>query len=163
LKKLDPKNIDLLGYTNRIDEIASEIQERKSKAASLFAAARALDTGVFSEEAIALLAEAKELDPTNTKIAALHSKMNNYSRTISVPGEYPSITKALEIARPGDIIKIAAGTYKEAIEIHKAVRIQGAPDGKTILQLPALESSLITIHPEAKGTVINAITFCYSH
>jgi len=158
LRKLDPQNANLLGFAKRIDNASNEIRERKAKAVSLLESARKLDTGEFSAEAMALLLEARQLDPANAEISALHSKMSNYTRAINVPVDYPTISKALEAARPRDLIRIAAGTYKESLKIDKPVRIEGTADGKTILQLPVAEASLITIYEEGKGSLISGLT-----
>ncbi|BDS05292.1 hypothetical protein NT6N_03320 [Oceaniferula spumae] len=157
LREIDPKNANLLGLAKRIDEANAEIRAQKTKAAALLAAAQKLDTGEFSARAMALLAEARKLDPTNTEIAELHSKMSAYTRAITVPGDYPTISEALEAARPRDLIRISAGTYKESLIIDQPVRLQGTGDGKTIIELPSTEASLITINPEAKGTFISGI------
>lgn len=158
LRKIDPRNPNLLGYAKSIDQAAAVIRERKAQAVTLLENARKLDNGEFSSEAMALLAEALKLDPENTAIAELHSKMSHYTRAINVPVDYPTINQAIEAARPRDLIRIAPGIYRESLNIKKTLRLQGSPDGKTILEIPAAEASLITINLEAKSTLISGFT-----
>lgn len=158
LRKLDPQNSNLLGYAKRIDQANAAIREQKEKAVALLETARKLDNGEFSARAMALLAEARKLDPSNTEISDLHSKMSAYTRAINVPTDYPTISKALEAARPRDLIRIAPGVYKEALEITHTIRLEGSADGKTIIELPVTADSLITIEAEAKGTLISGLT-----
>lgn len=158
LKAIDPQNADLPRYTTQIANAAIAIRKQKAKAATLLESARKLDNGEFSPEAMALLTEARKLDPGNNEIAELHSKMSHYTRAINVPADHPTIQKALAAARPRDLIRIAPGTYKEALEIHKPIRLEGSADGNTILEISATEASLITINPEAQGTLINGFT-----
>lgn len=44
-------------------------------------------------------------------------------RTIQVPGDYPTIQRAIDAADPGDIIQVRAGTYSENITLNKAVTL----------------------------------------
>ncbi|MBT8043364.1 MAG: right-handed parallel beta-helix repeat-containing protein, partial [Verrucomicrobiae bacterium] len=112
-------------------------------------------TGEYSPEAMSLLEEARRLHPESEQIVALHQKMGNYTRAIKVPVDYPTITKAIEEARPRDVIRVAPGTYNESLIIDKPIRLEGSADGKTIIQLPAKEAAMITITAEAAGTRVS--------
>ncbi|MBV8980072.1 MAG: right-handed parallel beta-helix repeat-containing protein [Acidimicrobiia bacterium] len=48
-----------------------------------------------------------------------------------------SIQAAVNAANPGDTIRVAAGTFRESVEVTKAVSIIGAGQGSTILVPPA--------------------------
>jgi hypothetical protein len=65
--------------------------------------------------------------------------------TINVPADVPTIQQAIDAARAGDIINVAAGTYTGALTINnKAVTIQGA--GKTVTTLSgASGADILTI------------------
>ncbi|NDP21144.1 MAG: T9SS type A sorting domain-containing protein [Paludibacter sp.] len=52
----------------------------------------------------------------------------------SVPSQYATIQAAITAATAGDIIDIAAGTYTEKVTCNKALTIQGAGMGTTIVQ-----------------------------
>jgi PPM family protein phosphatase len=49
--------------------------------------------------------------------------------------EYPSISKALQDARPGDRIEVAGGEYQESIQLKTGVDISARTPGKVILHL----------------------------
>ena len=54
--------------------------------------------------------------------------------TISVPDDQPTIQKAVDAAKPGDLIMVAAGTYKEAVDVETdRLTIRGADRNTTIL------------------------------
>ncbi|MBK1855769.1 right-handed parallel beta-helix repeat-containing protein [Verrucomicrobiaceae bacterium 5K15] len=161
LRKIDPKNQQLPDFVRKVDRVSATIRANQAKALSLMEKAKKLDTGEFNAEAMAYLVEARKLDPSNSEISNLHSKMSAYTRAIKVPGDYATIAAALEGARPRDLIRISPGTYKESLEIHQPVRLEGSADGKTILQMPADQASLITIHPTAKGSLISGLTLVH--
>ena len=59
-----------------------------------------------------------------------------YGATINVsPGQ--SIQAAVNAANPGDTIRVAAGTFRESVEVTKMVNIIGAGQGSTFLVPPA--------------------------
>src|SRR5215470_15349729 len=55
---------------------------------------------------------------------------------IEVPKDLPSIQAAIDVARPGDTIKIRPGVYDEQISISKSLKLKGAGRGTTIIQAP---------------------------
>ncbi len=162
LRKLDPQNPDTAALSNRIEVRAEELKKRHAKAESLCLQAAKLDTGEYSPEAMALLEEARRLHPESAEILALHQKMGNYTRAINVPADYPTITGALEAARPRDIIRVAPGIYREAVVIDKPVRLEGSADGKTVIELPAKEAGLVTITSAAKGARVSGFVLKHS-
>lgn len=158
LKKSASTHARIPELSRRINEALAVIQARQLKALELFKRAQALDKGQFSVEAITLLDDARQLDADNPDILALHQKISNYTRTIQVPADYPTISEALAEARARDRIQIAAGIYRESLVIEKEIRLEGSADGKTILELPASEAPLITITATAKGTHVSHLT-----
>ena len=57
------------------------------------------------------------------------------TRTLDVPGMYPTIQKAVDAAGSGDIIRVAPGVYAENILIKsKSFGLRGAGKGQTVLQ-----------------------------
>jgi tetratricopeptide (TPR) repeat protein len=167
LKREDPAHARISELTERLNTAMRALQARQRKALALWKQAKALDHGQFSAEALRLLDEARQLDPVNPDIAALHEKMSNYTRTLQVPGDFPTIAQAVAAARPRDRVRVAAGVYQESITIDRSIRLEGAPGGKTILELPATQAPLVTITAEASGVhvsgfVLRHVGFDYS-
>lgn len=158
LKKTAPNHPEINVFDSRINRALAEIQARQKKAGQLLQQARELDNGQFSESAIKLLDQAQQLDPANPDITALHQKMSAYTRSINVPADATTISEALALARPRDRIVVAAGIYREALVINQTVRLEGSPDGKTILRLPAAEAPLVTVLASAAGSVLSHLT-----
>ncbi|MGD0160654.1 MAG: hypothetical protein ABSB89_10220 [Candidatus Bathyarchaeia archaeon] len=53
--------------------------------------------------------------------------------TLTVPGEYPTITQAIAAASPGDTIMVSPGTYNEEVDINKAVQVLGSGAASTFI------------------------------
>jgi len=77
--------------------------------------------------------------------------------TILVPGTYPTIQLAIDNADPagGDTIQVSAGTYTEQLVVNKCVTINGAGQGLTFIQSPAVlaNSSVPVIGANRKSIV----------
>ena len=158
LRKIDNSNEILSDYQRQLAELKEQIAEDKRQAGKLYLQARALDNGKFSKEALVLLNEAKRLDPDSILVQKLYEKMSSYISELQVPSDYPTISAAIEVARPGDIIKISEGLYKESLQIDKPLIIEGSAGGKTIVECNANEASILTINTNAKNTKVSGLT-----
>lgn len=58
------------------------------------------------------------------------------SSTLIVPSQYQTIQLAVDVAKPGDSIKILPGTYIEQLRINKNLQIIGSGEGNTIVKAP---------------------------
>ena len=159
LRSSDPENARISEFKKLITDKENQIKRREEQALKHFAAAKKLDTGVYSAEAINLLDEARRLYPKHAEIRALHQKMSAYTQVLNVPEDFPTIAQALAAARPNDLIRIAKGIYQEAIVINKPLRIEGTEEDGTIIELSAKENSLLTIQAQAPGTHVTNLVF----
>ncbi|MBK7408002.1 MAG: hypothetical protein IPJ40_07930 [Saprospirales bacterium] len=57
---------------------------------------------------------------------------------INVPGDQPTIQAAINVANPGDVIMVAAGTYNEKVTINKTLTLQGVDKTTCIMDGTAL-------------------------
>ncbi|MBT8036839.1 MAG: right-handed parallel beta-helix repeat-containing protein [Verrucomicrobiae bacterium] len=158
LQVSDPQNPNLQAFAERISVEKAKLKRRLDKALTLYQQALKLDIGKYSPEAMSLVHEAMRLHPDSPEIKALHQKMTRYTRSIHVPGDFPTITRALEVARPRDVIRIAPGTYKESIVIDKPIHLEATAEGDVILEWPSKDASIITITPDAMGSQIHGLT-----
>ncbi|HJX68767.1 MAG TPA: hypothetical protein VJ406_00900, partial [Dehalococcoidia bacterium] len=74
--------------------------------------------------------------------------------TIRVPGDYPTIQAAINAASDGDTIMVAAGLYKENVNINKSLTLKGFQAGVDARNRSGPE----TIIEPAEGTGIRVIT-----
>ena len=116
------------------------------------------DAGVYSTEALEKVREALRLD-RQPEYQALSDKLSGYQRVIKVPGEFATIGEALAVARDKDTIRVAEGTYREAIVIEHAVNLEGAGQDKTIVEFPAAEGSVVTVASGVAGARVAGMTF----
>lgn len=130
-----------------------------AKAKELLNMAIALDQGVFDQQALDFLREARALAPDNPEIAAQWEKQSSYTRTLHVPGDFATPAEALAGAQDRDRIVLAAGDWKGPLIINAAVELQGAGAATTRIQCLPGEGAPLTIGPDAKGARISGFTF----
>lgn len=139
----------------------AEFEQRRERATELVAQAKALDDGLYSEEAMRLLAEATRLDPSKAN-QEVYRKMSAYGKVIKVPGDHETISAALAAAAENDRIMVAKGTYYESLRIPSQVTVTGASDGKTMIECPAKTGAVVTVPGEATGVRLVSLTLRHS-
>lgn len=72
---------------------------------------------------------------------------------LEVPAEYPTIQAAVDDAKPGDTVKVAPGTYHEAVEMHDRVCLMGSGAHQTVLDAEGLGYTLIDLS-KAPGSMV---------
>lgn len=73
--------------------------------------------------------------------------------TISVPGDYPAIQAAVDAAKAGDTVKIAAGLYLENVVVAKNIYLAGDGSDKVILRNSVANGVLMTFDNVESGGV----------
>lgn len=162
LRQLDLAEPELNSLSKQLSAFKSKLAKQRKKANEFYKQAQALDHGIYSAEAVELLQKATELHPQSGKITKLFNKMSAYTSIIHVPSDFPTIGEALASARPRDLIKIDSGTYKEALNITKPVRIKGVSNGNTRIECPSSEAPIISINAEAKGSSLSGLVLSHT-
>lgn len=150
------------GGTAQLAEIrAGRDKEARDRirAQELFAAAKVRDLGRFDQDALEWLREATALAPADPEIAALYQKMASYTRTLQVPGDFPTLGEAVAAARDRDRIVVAEGTWAGPVVIDKPLVLEGAGRDRTIIEVDAAASTAATFGPASSGTRATGITF----
>lgn len=129
------------------------------KADELLKKAIARDQGVFDQQMLDWLREARSLAPDNAEIAARLEKLSSYTRTLRVPGDYATPAEALANARDRDRIVLGTATWKGPLVVNVSVELEGAGFANTKVECAPESGSAITIGPDAKGARISGITF----
>ncbi len=83
------------------------------------------------------------------------------ARVMHVPNEYETIPQALSVSQSGDTIKLAAGTYAEAIELMPGVTLSGNDPKTTVITgSPYALKSIITLFDKSvlEGVTIKGAT-----
>lgn len=78
-----------------------------------------------------------------------------------MPGDFPTIGRALSAANPGNVVMIGAGTYREQIVLAKAVSLIGAGRDQVIVEASPSTSALQVIARDP-SVVVRGITFRHS-
>lgn len=74
----------------------------------------------------------------------------------NVPAQYATITLGIAAANPGDKVKVAPGTYHEQVVVDKAITVEGAGIGKSIIDGDAL---LLTLAGQVRITASGNVKF----
>ena len=160
LAALDPENERLEEFREGVKEANLVLQGLRQQANGLYAKAQALDTGEYSSEALDLLREAQRIAPSE-EINALYEKMSSYVQIVTVPGDVETIAEALKVARPGDKVMVAAGTYKESLAVPAGVNLEGVKD-KTVIEFPAGEGSVVVISDDGAPSRLTNLSLRHS-
>jgi parallel beta-helix repeat protein len=68
-----------------------------------------------------------------------------------VPGKYKTIQETIDHSKPGDIVLVKSGTYRERIRLGRGITVRSAgDDAKGKLGLKRAEATILD-HPEGKG------------
>ena len=89
--------------------------------------------------------------------------MSAYTRLLSVPEEYSTITEALAAARPNDKIRLAEGVFKESLSLGVRVDIEGSGKGKSIIECEAEKASVVLSTGEASRSRVASLTLSLIH
>jgi pectin methylesterase-like acyl-CoA thioesterase len=57
-------------------------------------------------------------------------------RVLVVPTAYPMIQAAVDAARPGDLVRVRRGVYREQVSVSKDLSIRGAGARATTVRAP---------------------------
>lgn len=157
LEKLAPDHEELARLKKESAEGMKILEEQRVQARALYKHALSLDDGAYSEEALEALRSALRLSD-EPDIQALYQKMSSYTRILEVPTEFGTISEALEEARDRDRVLIKAGTYVESLVIKTKVDIEGAGEGKTIIECESKSASVLLASGSASGCRVAGMT-----
>jgi len=135
----------------------AKAEAAKKESLVLLQRAEELDQGAYSAEALRILEQAMRLDPSDP-VRAAYQRMSAYGRFLQVPGEFATIAAALKEARPRDRVQVAAGTYREKLRLPPGVILVGEGREKTIIEIAAAESSVLTIDQAGARARVSSMT-----
>ncbi len=132
--------------------------EQTAKAKTLFEKAKSRHQGVFDQQVLAWMSEAKQLAPDQADIEAFYQVVAGYARTLRVPSEFPTIAAALAAAKANDRIVLEKGNYEGPFQIDLAIRME-AKFGDVVLSCAADQGAVMTFGPHAQGVRVDGIIF----
>jgi tetratricopeptide (TPR) repeat protein len=148
-------------FRKKLEAAEAEMKARRVQADELIAKARELDQGTYSAEALKLVEEAMRLDPSEAN-RELFKRMSSYGKVVKVPGDFPTITAALKVAKENDRVFVAKGTYQESLVVPAGVELVGESRGDTIIECPAKIGSVIMIGAGDGEARISSLTLRHS-
>ena len=80
--------------------------------------------------------EAKQETPVPTPVEQ-EKQQGSFARTISVPGQYPTIQSGIDAAKAGDTVLVKAGIYKEKLKFKEGIILKGESRDTTIVRYSA--------------------------
>ncbi|MGB0092041.1 MAG: right-handed parallel beta-helix repeat-containing protein [Solirubrobacteraceae bacterium] len=78
-----------------------------------------------------------------------------HARTLPVPSDFPTVQGAVNAAAPGDVVRVAPGTYVEEVVIDKSIELRGTGADATSIKAPASLTPYATHLPD--GRAVTAI------
>ncbi len=79
------------------------------------------------------------------------------SRQLRVPQEYATIQAAIDVAQPGETVKVAAGEYSESVKLRPGVCLLGSGAKHTVLDARGEARTLVDL-TAAPGSVVSGFT-----
>jgi ankyrin repeat protein len=73
--------------------------------------------------------------------------------TRNVPGDAPTIQGAIEASRPGDVVRVAAGEYEEALTFRGGITLEAQEGATVVIRQPATAGPVLSISGCDGGTV----------
>ena len=78
-----------------------------------------------------------------------------FSGTIKVPADFPTIQKAIDAAKPGDTVLVAAGTYNERVSLKSGITLKSEGDDSVAKKgeedISLIRANRTIINPGGKG------------
>ena len=108
-------------------------------------AAKKLDLGKYSPEAIDLLDRALLIYPNHAPTVELMKKINAYPYTLRVPEDVASLNDAVDMLRAGDTAILGKGIHKLPAMLDKGVKIKGQGETQTTIECDTTITSAFTL------------------
>ncbi|MFT4175274.1 MAG: right-handed parallel beta-helix repeat-containing protein [Luteolibacter sp.] len=160
LKKLSataPNDPAIADFQKQITAGREKTAADQARALELLKKAQAIDNGASNPTALAYLREAILLFPGQPEILATLQKIASYGRTITVPGDYATLAKAVAESHDNDRIVLGEGIWQGPVTLKASVEIQGAGLAKTIIECAPTEGCALSVSsPKSR---ISGITF----
>jgi len=131
-----------------------------------------IDLIAQSKESLPIIPKDRKIDRNSLEQQKKTSGTPGDAISLNVPGTYATIQSAINAANNGDLIIVAAGTYREDITLNKFIQIRGANYGvnpntgfrgpESVIQPATSDPDNLTffyIGANGSGAVIDGFTF----
>ena len=147
LLKVDPANAE----ARRMRDAA----DRRVTIGKLLAAAKANDGREKAEAAMKAIDEILRLDPAHAEALRMQARVKALlgPAELAVPGEYRTIQAAIDAARPGDAVRIKAGTYDESLILKDGVRLIGEGYDRVTIRSDGSRADVLLVRNCSSGLV----------